>query len=98
MFSRYCYLVPLKLKTALNVKSALESVLASNHHKFDTDDVKSKLPGMVWQDQGSEFSGEFSTFLKENGIKQIYNKAYVPVADIENLNLQVVLLRLKMYP
>jgi hypothetical protein len=89
MFSRYCYLVPLKQKTALNVKSALESVLALNHHKFDTPEVKSKLPSVVWSDNGTEFLGEVSTFLKENGSKQIYNKAYVPVADIENLNLQV---------
>jgi hypothetical protein len=78
----------LKQKTALNVKSALESVLASNHHKFDTE-VKSKLPGMVWSDNGTEFQGEFGIFLRENGSKQIFNKAYVPVADIENLNLQV---------
>jgi len=89
MFSRYCYLVPLKLKTALNVKFALESVLDLNHHKFDTQEVKAKLPKVVWSDNGTEFQGEFATFLKENGSKQIFNKAYVPVADIENLNLQV---------
>ena len=86
LFSHYVWLVPLKQKLALNVKNGIESIVAQNQHKFDNEQVKSKLPGVFWMDNGSEFHGEFSDYLQQHGTKQIWNKAYVPVAPIEQVN------------
>jgi len=86
LFSHFVWLVPLKQKLALNVKNGIENIVVQNQHKFDTELVKSKLPGVFWSDNGTEFLGELSAYLKENGSKQIFNKAYVPVAPIEQVN------------
>ena len=64
LFSRYCWLVPLRKKEAANVKAGFESVVISNQHKFDTENVKSKLPGAVLSDNGTEMAGEQDAYLK----------------------------------
>ena len=64
MFSRYCWLIPLKQKLASNVRAALESIVAQNQLKFSAE---AKPPRVVWSDNGTEFQGEFAAYLRENG-------------------------------
>ena len=56
-----------------------------SNYKFDTT-VKSKLPGALWSDNGTELAGEFSEYLRQNHVTQLHNASYVPVAPIESAN------------
>ena len=89
LFSSYVWLVPLRKKEAANVQRAFESIVLQNTNKFDTAHVKSKLPGALWRDNGTEMSGEFALYLQQNHVTSIFNPPYVPVSNIEVANKQV---------
>jgi len=92
MFSRFAWLVGIKHKLATNVTQGIQAVYTNTGHRFNTPERQVKLPGALYSDFGSEFKGELTEFCRANGISQIHNSPYVPVADIENLNREVRLL------
>jgi hypothetical protein len=86
LFSRYCWLVPLRRKESAQVKAGFESVVAQNKHVFDTPTVKSKLPGAAIADNGQEFEGEMAQYLRDNGVAIIHTPSYTPEGNVEQQN------------
>lgn len=56
-FSKYCWAIPLKNKTAETVLKGFKSIL------------KGRKPNKIWSDLGSEFKGVFKAFCDKNNIK-----------------------------
>ena len=89
LFSRYCWLVPLKFKTAGGCRDAFDTILTRNRHMFENANVQSRAPRVVLSDNGLEFKGELSQFLSALGTSRVFSNTYSPVADIEAQNRQV---------
>jgi hypothetical protein len=68
VFTRFAWLRRLKNKTPDDVLAAFQSIV----------EEANTLPDRVQNDNGTEFLGSFQEYLKEQGIKQIFNKTYTP--------------------
>jgi hypothetical protein len=81
LYTRYGFAIPLKSKTALEVKTAFESIFKSNNRK----------PKRLWTDRGKEFYNKlFQSFLKDNNIKlySTYNEGKAVVVERFNRTLK----------
>jgi len=81
VFSRKLWLEPMKTKSSITTKNALNRII-------ERADVK---PKYLISDNGGEFEKHFKTYCKENDIKQRFNRAYSPQANgiVEAKNKQV---------
>ena len=60
LFSKYAFVVPLKVKKGTTIINAFQSILNNSERK----------PNEIWVDQGSEFYNKsFKKWLKENNIE-----------------------------
>ena len=74
LFSKYAWVVPLKVKKGVSIVNAFQKILNSSKRK----------PNKIWADQGSEFySNLFKKFLKENNLEMCstYNTGKSIVAE-----------------
>ena len=79
LFSKKAYAVPMKDKTAPTVLSAFKKMLKQMERK----------PSSIRHDNGSEFIDQkFKSFLKQQGIKQVFSKPHTPQSNgqIEGFN------------
>ena len=81
VFSRKCWLRKMTKKEPAKVVNAFKSIL----NKIDV------VPDVVQTDMGTEFQGEFATFLKNNNITHLVNKSYSPNQNalVERTNNEV---------
>ena len=81
VFSRKCFLEPLKTQSAQECATALRGIV-------ERAGVK---PNYIICDNGKEFFGEFSAYCKDNEIKIRYNRAYSPQANgiVERSNQEI---------
>jgi hypothetical protein len=83
----------MKNKEASSTVEAFKKILEYNW-KFHSPEVRRKMKregkydqiGTVLSDNGLEFKGEFSQFLKENNIKQKFRSTYSPQPQVEAVN------------
>ena len=80
-FSSYVWARPLKTKTAIAVRDALQSIC----HQAGTN------PHIIMKDNGTEFQGETNEWMKANNIKWANTLSYTPQSNgkIENFNSQL---------
>jgi len=89
IFSKFCWFIPLKNKEAEDTTEAFKKILRYNL-RFNKNGIGDfKFPAYVVHDKGTEFAGEFKTYLKENKVIQKTTKSYSPQPNIENLNGQL---------
>lgn len=81
VFSRKVWLEPLKTKSSITTKNALNRII-------QRADVK---PKYLISDNGGEFEKHFKSYCEENNIQQRFNRAYSPQANgiVEAKNKQV---------
>ena len=70
-FSRYVWLRALKAQTAINVRSALENIVSETK----------TYPKIIQADNGSEFQGATSEWMKDNNIEYIKTLSYSPESN-----------------
>ena len=80
-FSRYTWARPLKAQTALNVRSALMSIVAETK----------TYPRIVQADNGSEFQAETSAWMREHNIVYVKTLSYSPESNglVEGTNKKI---------
>ena len=74
LFSRYAWLIPLKIKKGESIVEGFEKILNDSNRK----------PNKIWVDHGSEFyNNKFKSFLKENDIEMYstFNEGKSVVAE-----------------
>ena len=74
LFSKYAWVVPLKVKKGITIVNAFQKILDNSKRK----------PSKIWTDQGSEFySKSFKNMLQENNITMysIHNKEKSVIAE-----------------
>lgn len=89
IFSKFCWFIPLKNKEAKDTTEAFKKILTYNLRFTKNGNGDYKFPAYVVSDLGTEFQGEFKTFLKQNKVIQKTTKSYTPQPNIENLNGQL---------
>jgi len=65
VFSKYAWVIPIKEKSSKNCTDALKEIFSKT----------TRRPRRVYSDQGTEFMGEFRSFLKTNKIQQIFTNS-----------------------
>jgi hypothetical protein len=85
LFSKFCWLEPLKNKTSDEVLKAFKNIIESNA----VPKSGKRFPTYTLSDRGGELKGVLSTYLKQNGVIQLNPPSYSPQKNIENLNNQV---------
>ena len=89
----FTWYFPMKNKEASSTEEAFKKILEYNW-KFHSPQVRRKMKregkydqiGTVLSDNGLEFKGEFSQFLKDNNIKQKFRSTYSPQPQVEAVN------------
>ena len=77
LFSNYTWFFPIKKKEPKNIVEAFEDLFAQSGNL---------RPRLVISDGGSEFKGDFLTFLNEHHIKKLTTRSYTPQPNVEKAN------------
>ena len=96
LFTNYSWFYYLKKADARSTKEAFGKLLKHNLSlRFpDDEDTRSQMeardqleyPVYVLSDGGSEFDGEFKTYLRDKGVKQIFRDSHSPQPHVEAVN------------
>ena len=78
--SRFQYALPIKSASSIDSRDALKKLI-------DNNDIEITL---LRSDNGSSFKAEFTDFLKERGIKQIYSDPHSPWQNRQERNFKIM--------
>jgi Integrase core domain len=80
--SRFLWSVPLKLKSSIDIRNALETIVRQAHNTY---------PKILQSDHGTEFRGVVEAWKEEHGILTANSRTYTPQSNglVENINQQM---------